>query len=98
MARAEKGKCPKGKCPRALAARRTLALTDSIAFAVKTMPRSSVSKRRNGVNSPPAFSQSRTIAGHFLPQASANSANRSSAASSVAVQTGLWTRAILSPS
>lgn len=46
----------------------------------------------------PAFSQSRTIAGHFLPQASANSANRSSAASSVAVQTGLWTRAILSPS
>ncbi len=48
------------------------------------MRRISVSKRRNGVNSSHAFSQSRTIAGYFLPQASANSANRSSAASSVA--------------
>lgn len=93
MARTEKG-----KCPRALTARGILALTDSIAFVVKTMPRSSVSKRRNGVNSPRVFSQSRMIAGYFLPQASANSTNRSSAASSVAVQTGLWTRAILSPS
>lgn len=48
LARAEKGKGPKGKGPRALVARRILALTDSIAFVVKTMPRISVSKRRNG--------------------------------------------------
>ncbi len=67
----------------ALTARRIRAFTDSIAF-VGTMRRISVSKRRNGVNSSHAFSQSRTIAGYFLPQASAKSANRSSAASSVA--------------
>jgi hypothetical protein len=67
-----------------LTARRILAFTDSMAFVVQTMRRISVSNRRNGVNSSHAFSRSRTIAGYFLPQASANSANRSSAASSVA--------------
>ncbi|GAA3081882.1 hypothetical protein GCM10017562_59040 [Streptomyces roseofulvus] len=64
--------------------RRILAFTDSIAFVVQTMRRISVSNRRNGVNSCHAFSQSLTIAGYFRPEASANSANRSSAASSVA--------------
>ncbi len=76
--------CSLGKCPRALTARRMRALTDSIALVVQTMRRISVSKRRNGVNSSYAFSQSRTIAGYFLPHASTNSANRSSAASSAA--------------
>lgn len=70
-----------GKWPGAFAARRILALTDSIAFVVQTMRRISVPKRRNGVHSSRAFCQSRTIAGYFLPHASANSANRSSAAS-----------------
>lgn len=58
-------------------------MTDSIALVVQTMRRISVSNRRNGVNSSQAFSHSLTIAGYFLPQASTNSANRSSAASSV---------------
>lgn len=59
------------------------ALTDSIAFVVQTMRRISVSNRRNGTNSSQAFSHIFTIAGYFRPQASANSANRSRAASSV---------------
>ncbi|MDQ1064590.1 hypothetical protein QFZ32_000029 [Streptomyces canus] len=58
-------------------------MTDSIAFVVQTMRRISVSNRRNGVKSSQAFSHSFTIAGYFLPQASANSANLSRAASSV---------------
>ncbi len=75
------------------------AFTDSIAFVVQTIRRISVSKRRNGVNSSQAFSHSFTIAGYFRPQASANSANRSRAASSVgAVQTSFRSLAILSQS
>ncbi len=46
------------KCPRALTAWRILAFTDSIALVVQMMRRISVSKRRNGVSSAPAFSQS----------------------------------------
>ncbi len=86
-----------GKWPRALTARRILALTDSIALVVQTMRRISVPKRRNGVNSSQAFTQSLTIAGYFLPHVSANSANLSRAAPSVAaVQMGLRSLAILS--
>jgi hypothetical protein len=59
------------------------ALTDSIAFVLQTMWRISVSNRGNGVNSSQAFSHGFTIAGYFLPQASANSANLSRATSSV---------------
>ncbi|ALC31768.1 hypothetical protein ABE83_07285 [Streptomyces sp. CFMR 7] len=58
-------------------------MTDSIALVVQTMRRISVSNRRKGVTSSHAFSHSFTIAGCFLPQASANSANRSREASSV---------------
>lgn len=71
-----------------LTARRILAFTDSIVFVVQTMRRVPVLKRRNGLNSSHAFSQSRTISGYFLPQASGNSANHSGAASSVAA---VWT-------
>jgi hypothetical protein len=66
-----------------LTARRIRALTDSIALVVQMIRRISVSNRRNGMNSSQAVSHSFTIAGYFPPQASANSANRSSAASSV---------------
>jgi hypothetical protein len=41
-------------------------------------------ERRNGTNSTRAVRQSRTIAGHLIPHASANSSNRARAAASVA--------------
>ncbi len=72
-----------GKCPRARTALRIRALMLSIALVVQTILRISTSNRRKGTNSAQAASQSRTIAGYFPPQASVNSTNRSSAASSV---------------
>jgi hypothetical protein len=58
-------------------------LTDSIALVVLTMRRIWASNRRNGVDSSQTFSHSLTIAGYVRSQVSANSANRSRAASSV---------------
>jgi hypothetical protein len=60
------------------------ALTDSMALVLQMIRRISGSKARSGTNSAQAFSQSRMIAGYFLPQTSPNSRNRSIAASSVA--------------
>jgi hypothetical protein len=59
------------------------ALTLSIAFVLQMTLRISTSKARNGTNSAQAFSHSLTIAGYLRPQVSANSRNRSVAASSV---------------
>lgn len=56
-----------GKCPRARTARRMRAFTLSIALVEHTTRRISVSNARNGTNSAHAFSQSRTIAGYFVP-------------------------------
>jgi hypothetical protein len=56
---------------------------DSIAFVEHTTRRISGSNCRNGTNSAQEFSHNLTIAGYFSPQASANSRNRSSAASVV---------------
>ena len=75
--------CSFGKCPRARTALRIRAFTDSIALVEQMTLRISTSKARNGTNSAQAFSHRRTIAGYFFPQVSANSRNRSVAASSV---------------
>lgn len=76
--------CSVGKWPRARTALRIRALTLSIAFVEQMTLRISTSKDKKGTNSAQAFSHSLTMAGYFLPQASANSRNRSVAASSVA--------------
>src|SRR5215813_5652057 len=56
--------CSVGKWPRAFTARRSRALTDSIAFVVEMTVLISRSKARNGTNSAQAFSQSRMTAGY----------------------------------
>lgn len=70
----------------------------SIALVVQTILHLHV-EPEEGTNSPQAASRRRTIAGCFPPQASVNSMNRSSAASSAgAVQTGLSAFAVFSQS
>jgi hypothetical protein len=67
-----------------LTARRKRAFKLSIALVVQMIDRISVSKARNGTSSAHAFSHNRTIAGYLFSHVAANSANRSSAADSVA--------------
>jgi hypothetical protein len=73
--------CSVGKCPRAWTARRSLALTDSMAFVVQIILRISTSKARNGTNSAHASVHSRMTAGQRFSHLSENSANWSNAAS-----------------
>jgi hypothetical protein len=74
-----------GKWPRAFTARRSRALTDSIAFVVTVLI--SRSKARNGTNSAHAFSHSRMIAGYRFSHFPENSTTGHAYASVTASRT-----------
>ena len=70
-----------------LACVRQMLIMLSTALVEKITRRTSTSNARNGTNSAHASDHSFTIAGYFFPHVSANSMNRSVAASSVAACT-----------